>query len=80
MDKQDKVLAAAVTVRVEAARTRLAAWMSANGLRERDGWRVSEELRSTANGTAFVFRPIHSRLDAPDHQEAVFIDSDGLPV
>jgi hypothetical protein len=80
MDKQDKVLAAAVLARIQSAKAELAAKMADAGLDERGGWRVLEELRSTATGTQFVFRPVHTRLDTPQIEAVVSIDSDGTPV
>jgi hypothetical protein len=79
MDKPDKILAAAVGARIQDAKAEIAAKMAAAGLTARDGWRVSEELRSTPEGTQFVFRPVHSRLDAPGIESTVTIDSDGTP-
>jgi hypothetical protein len=80
MEKQDKVLSAAVSAKILAAKAELAQKMAAAGLREKDGWRVLEELRSTPNGTQFVFRPVHTRLDHPAIEATVSIDSDGCPV
>ena len=79
MDKPDKILAAAVLARVQAAKAELAVMMARAGLNERGGWRVLEELRSTPTGTQFVFRPVHTRLDAPGIETVVTIDSDGTP-
>jgi hypothetical protein len=79
MDQSDKALAAAVLARIQAAKVELAAKMVTAGLCERDGWRVLEELRSTPNGTQFVFRPVHTRLDPPGLEAVVTIDSDGTP-
>jgi hypothetical protein len=80
MEKQDKVLAAAVLARIEAAKAEIASKMAAAGLRERDGWRLLEELRSTAEGTEFVFRPVHTRLDSPAIEATVLINGDGCPI
>ena len=80
MDVTDKALSAAVTARIAAAKARVAGWMERNGLTEKAGWRVCEELRSRPEGTEFVFRPIHLRLPAPQHEEVVLVDSDGVPV
>jgi hypothetical protein len=80
MEKPDKALAAAVLARIQAAKARLAAHMASAGLHEKDGWRVLEELRSTPTGTQFVFRPVHTRLDAPAIESTVEIDSNGCPV
>ncbi len=79
MEKQDQVLAAAVIARIQRARVELATKMETAGLRERDGWRVLEELRSTVDGTQFVFRPVHTRLDAPGIESVVTITTDGCP-
>ena len=80
VDKQDEALAAAVRAKIAEARSDLARRMAEAGLRERDGWRVAEELRSLPSGTQFVFRPIHTRLDAPDIEATVSIDTDGFPL
>ena len=53
--------------------------MAHNGLDEAEGWRISEELRSRPQGTEFVYRPIHMRLPAPQHEEVVLVDTDGVP-
>jgi len=79
MDVTDQALSAALTARIRAAKARLAGWMERNGLLEKDGWRVSEELRSRPEGTEFVFRPIHLKLPSPQHEEVVLVDSDGVP-
>ena len=80
MEKQDKVLAAAVVARIQEAKEEIRLKMLAAGLHEKDGWRLLEELRSTAEGTEFVFRPVHTRYDAPGIESAVLINSDGCPV
>ena len=80
MEKPDKALAAAVSARIQEAKSALAVDMATAGLHERDGWRVLEELRSTPTGTQFVFRPVHTRLDAPGFECTVEIDSNGCPV
>ena len=79
MEKQDKVLAAAVIARIQAAKADIQARMAQAGLRERDGWRLLEELRTTPEGTAFVFRPVHTRLDSPSMESTVLVNSDGCP-
>ena len=53
---------------------------SHNRLSPKDGWRVSEELRSRSEGTEFVFRAIHMRLPSPQHEEVVLVDTDGVPL
>jgi hypothetical protein len=75
----DQALSAALSARISSARARLAGWMEGQGLLEREGWRVSEELRSSPQGTEFVFRPIHMRLPSPPHEEVVLVDSNGVP-
>lgn len=79
MDSTDKALSAAVISRITAARARLEGWMQQHGFLEKEGWRVSEELRSRPEGTEFVFRPIHLKLPSPQHEEVVLVDSDGVP-
>jgi hypothetical protein len=79
MKKQDEVLSAAVLARLTAARQSVAEQMRELGLREQDGWRIAEELRSSPIGTQFVVRPIHSRLDSPSIEATVTVDSDGCP-
>ncbi len=79
MDSTDKALSAAVISRINAARARLDGWMQQHGLHQKEGWRVSEELRSRPEGTEFVFRPIHMKLPSPQHEEVVLVDSDGVP-
>ena len=79
MDSTDKALSAAVISRISAARSRLDGWMQQHGFLEKEGWRVSEELRSRPEGTEFVFRPIHMKLPSPQHEEVVLVDSDGVP-
>lgn len=80
MEKHDKVLAAAVVARIQSAKAELAVKMQEAGLREKDGWRVLEELRSSPTGTQFVFRPVHTRLASPPIEACVSINSDGCPV
>jgi hypothetical protein len=79
MDVPDKALSAAVFARITAAKARLSGWMEQHGCPEKEGWRISEELRSQPGGTEFVFRPIHMRLPSPQHEEVVLVDSDGVP-
>lgn len=80
MEKPDKVLAAAVSARIQAAKAELQMKMTAAGLKEKDGWRVLEELRTSPNGTEFVFRPVHTRLDNPGIEACVLVNGDGCPV
>jgi hypothetical protein len=64
-DKLVEVLAADVSRRITDARERLAAKMLELGLHRKDGWRIVEELRSTVEGTEWVFRPVHLREPSP---------------
>jgi hypothetical protein len=50
------------------------------GLRPKDGWRVMEEIRSTVEGTEWVFRPVHLREPSPDLETTVAIDHSGRPL
>jgi hypothetical protein len=79
MHQQDEVLSAAVRARLSEARVRVMALMAAAGLRERDGWRIHEEMRSCVAGTEWVLRPVHIHRDAPGLEAIVLIDSDGCP-
>ena len=79
MQNQDEVLTAAVRARLEEARAEVAARMAAHGLREKDGWRIHEEMRSTIDGTHWVVRPVHIHRDAPGLEAVVVIDASGCP-
>jgi hypothetical protein len=79
MQNQDEVLTAAVRARLEQARAEVAARMAAHGLREKDGWRIHEEMRSTIDGTQWVVRPVHIHRDAPGLEAVVVIDASGCP-
>ena len=79
MKNQDEVLSAAILARLVVARKTVAAKMAQHGLREQDGWRIAEELRTSPYGTQFVLRPIHTRLDSPGFEATVTIDNDGCP-
>jgi hypothetical protein len=76
-DKLVEVLAADVSRRITDARERLAAKMLELGLHRKDGWRIVEELRSTVEGTEWVFRPVHLREPSPDLETTVAIDHSG---
>ncbi len=78
-DKQVEALAAEVVTRLAAARTELATQMRALGLGLANGWRVTEELRHTVEGTEWTFRPVHLREPAPPLEVKVAIDQDGRP-
>lgn len=64
-------LANTFAIRREAARAYLWREMNARGLFERDGWRIVETTRETANGTELVMRPMHRALPAPEGLECV---------
>ena len=61
------------------ARRYLWAEMEKLGLREKDGWSISEFTREDRGGTQIVMRPMHLRLPAPDGLECVvgIIEHDG---
>ena len=79
-DKQVEFLATSVVERLKTARNALLAEMHALGLTQAKGWRVSEELRHTTEGTEWVFRPMHIREPVPDLRSTVVIDHDGRPL
>lgn len=78
-DKLVEALAADINRRIEEAKERLAAQMLELGLKQKDGWRVMEELRTTVDGTEWVFRPVHLREPSPDLETSVAIDHSGRP-
>ena len=55
----DEALAAAALARITQAKRQLDELMAQAGLRSHEGWRMSEEIRSSVSGTVLVFRPIH---------------------
>jgi hypothetical protein len=75
-----EALAAQVFARLSEARQRLAAQMSDLGLGSANGWRVTEELRHTVQGTEWTFRPVHLREPSPPLEVKVAIDHDGRPL
>jgi hypothetical protein len=77
-DKLVQSLASDVTRRLRAARDTLQRQMDALGLTAEKGWRVSEELHHTVEGTEWTFRPIHLR-DQPSNEllTSVRIDQEG---
>jgi hypothetical protein len=79
MQQQDEVLSAAVRARLQQARGRILELMAAHGLKESDGWRIHEEMRSSRSGTEWVLRPVHIHRDAPGLEAVVLIDSSGCP-
>ena len=76
----DQVRAAAILARIAAVKEELARLMADHGLREKDGWRVSEEIRQQPYGTDFVYRPIHMKLMPPALERVVSIDNEGNPL
>jgi hypothetical protein len=72
-----EALAADVIRRIAEAKEQLAVQMATLGLKQKDGWRIVEELRTSVEGTVFVFRPVHLREDAPDLETTVAIDHSG---
>jgi len=77
-DKLVQSLANDVAGRLKAARDSLRAQMDALGLTADKGWRLSEELRHTVEGTEWLFRPIHLRDHPPEGLDAsVRIDHEG---
>jgi hypothetical protein len=80
MQNQDEVLSAAIRARIHAARAEVAARMAAQGLTEKDGWRIHEEMRAIVGGTQWVLRPVHLHRDAPGLEAVVTIDASGCPL
>jgi hypothetical protein len=78
-DRLVEALAADINRRIEEAKSSLAEQMSLLGLKQKDGWRVMEELRTTVEGTEWVFRPVHLREPSPDLEITVAIDHSGRP-
>jgi hypothetical protein len=79
--EQVEMLAAQVTQLLAAAKKDLLQRMEEAGLSSSRGWRLSEELRHTIEGTEWVFRPVHMRERSPqDMEERVAIDHDGCPI
>jgi hypothetical protein len=64
-DKLVQSLASGVAHRLKEAKDSLHEQMKALGLTPEAGWRISEELRHTIDGTEWVFKPIHLREHAP---------------
>ena len=79
-DRQVEALAAEVVSRLSQARKELAAKMGDLGLGIANGWRVSEELRHTIEGTEWTFRPVHLREPSPPLEVKVAIDHEGRPL
>jgi hypothetical protein len=78
----DETLAAEISRRCREAKARLAQLMAEHGLQTSEGWVILEDLRSRAEYTEYIFRPIHRRLPAPppDLKTSVAIDFEGRPV
>ena len=77
MTKEDQALASALAKRIAGARSSLELEMQSCGMHLKDGWRIAEEIRHTIEGTVFIFRPIHLRLERPDLERRVSIDHEG---
>jgi hypothetical protein len=76
-DKLVQALADTVSRGIADAKETLAEQMRENGLDTKDGWRIVEELRSTVEGTKWVFRPVHLREPSPQLETSVAIDHSG---
>ena len=70
-------LAANAFARLEDAKRELLARMDAEGFKKAAGWRLSEELRHIAEGTEWIFRPIHRTEPCPSFYIRVLIDHSG---
>lgn len=79
-DKHVESLAAEVVARLDQAKRELASRMQSMGLGPTTGWRVTEELRHTVQGTEWIFRPVHLREPSPDLEVRVAIDHGGRPM
>jgi hypothetical protein len=62
------------------AREDLMAQMGTLGLSAKDGWRITEEVRSTMSGTLIVLKPIHVRLAEPGLESSVHVGRDGRAI
>ena len=72
-----QILAGSAFERLAAAKKELLAQMQAAGLEPSAGWRITEELRHTVNGTEWIFRPVHVREPSPDLSARVLINHEG---
>ena len=72
-----QLLAGNAYERLNAAKQELVAAMEAAGFKAAAGWRITEELRHTVDGTEWVFRPVHVREPSPELSVRVVIDHDG---
>lgn len=80
-NSQDSRIAALFSAKREEARSTLRYHMEKRGLREGDGWRISETIRHREGRTELVLRPIHLRLDPPPDLECIVtIDEPGLAI
>ena len=76
-EKHVEALASSAVAQLGRAKEELLARMRDLGLTSATGWRISEELRHTIEGTEWIFRPVHLREDAPDLWVRVLIGHDG---
>jgi len=72
-DRYDRTghIALAFSERRDLARAHLLREMAAQGLTERNGWKVVESVRQAASGTELVLRPLHLHDDSPAGLECV---------
>jgi hypothetical protein len=80
MTKDDEALASHLAKLIAEARKSLEHEMQAEGMHPKDGWRITEQIRHTMQGTEFIFRPIHMRLQPGDMERRVCIDHEGHPL
>ena len=64
-------MALALCARRDLARSHLLREMAAQGLTERNGWKVVESVRQVPGGTELVLRPLHLHDEAPQGLECV---------
>lgn len=73
-------LATDLASHIARARANLLERMLDLGLSVGKGWRIAEEIRSSASGTVVFLRPIHVRYVSPDLEMTVQIGHDGRAV
>jgi hypothetical protein len=74
---EDERLATLALERLAQAKAGLAARMDAAGLTAAQGWRITEDLRHTVDGTVWTFRPIHLHAPAVQMAAVVVLDERG---
>jgi hypothetical protein len=70
-------LATDLASHIARARALLVEKMRGLGLRTDEGWRIAEEVRSSANGTVVFLRPIHVKFVSPDLEVTIEVGHDG---